>query len=71
MDSPLTTHHTWRNGSPQSRPYALEAVLTPAVGIDLSTPRQRPGDPDRDRIFVLGKVNQWRTQLSAAVDLPR
>ena len=54
-DSPLTTHHAWRNHSPQSRPYALEAVLTPAVGVDLGTPRKRSSDPHRDRIFVLGK----------------
>ena len=48
-------HHAWRNRSPQSRPYALEAVLTPAVGVDLGTPGERPGDPHRDRIFILGK----------------
>ena len=54
-DSPLTTHHTRRNRSPQSRPYALEAVLAPAVGVDLGTPRERPGDPHRDRIFILGE----------------
>ena len=47
-------HHAWRNGSPQSRPYALEAVLTPAIGVDLGTPRKRLGDPHRDRIFILG-----------------
>ena len=39
----------------QSRPYALEAVLTPAVGVDLGTPRERPGDPHRDQIFIPGK----------------
>ena len=55
MDSPLTTHHAWRNRSLQSRPYALEADLTPAIGVDLSTPRKRPGDPHRDLIFILGK----------------
>ena len=70
MDSPLTTHHAWRNGSPQSGPYALETVLTPAIGVDLSMTRERPGDPYRDRIFILGKVDQWRTQLSDAINLP-
>ena len=54
-DSPLTTHHAWRNSSPQSRPYTLEAVLTPTVGVDLGMPRERPGDPHRDRIFILEK----------------
>ena len=54
-DSPLTTHHAWRNRVPQSRPYALETVLTPAVGVNLGTPRERPSDPNRDRIIVLGK----------------
>ena len=48
-------HHAWRNHSPQSRSYALEAVLPPAVGIDLDTPRKRPGDPYRQWIFVLGE----------------
>ena len=55
MDSPLTTHHAWRNSSPQSSPYTLEAVLAPAIGVDLGMPRKRPGDPHRDWIFVLGK----------------
>ena len=55
MDSPLTTHHAWRDHSPQSRPHTLEAVMTPAVGVDLGTPRERPGDPHRDRTFILGK----------------
>ena len=54
-DSPLTTHHAWRNSSPQSRSNALETVLAPAVGVNHGTPRERPGDPHRDRIFVLGK----------------
>ena len=54
-DSPLTTHHAWRNSVPQSRPYTLKTVLTPAVGVDLGTSRKRPGDPNRDRIFVLGR----------------
>ena len=51
----MTTHHAWRNSVPQSRPYALETVLTPAVGVNLGTPGKRPGNPHRDRIFVLGK----------------
>ena len=54
-DSPLTTHHAWRNCSPQSRLYILEAVLIPAIGVDLSMPRERPGNPHRDRIFILAK----------------
>ena len=55
MDSPLTTHHDWRNSPPQSRSDALETVLPPAIGVDLGTPRKRPGDPHREQIFVLGK----------------
>ena len=55
VDSPLTMHHAWRNSSPQSRSYALEAVLPPAVGVDLGTPRKRPSDPHRNQILMLGK----------------
>ena len=55
-DSLLTTHHARRDHSPQSRPYTLEAVLAPAVGVSLGTPRERPGDPHRDQIFILGKL---------------
>ena len=52
----LTTHHGRRDSSPQSRPYALEAILAPAIQVDLSTPRQGTGNPHRNQILVLRKV---------------
>ena len=51
----LTMHHRRRNSSPKSSPNALEAVLAPAIWVDLPAPWQRTGDPHRDQILILGK----------------
>ena len=67
----LTTHHCRRNRPPESSPNALKAVLTPAIGVNLDTPRKRPGDPHRDQILILEEVISSGYQLSDAIDLPQ
>ena len=59
----LTTHHGRRNSSPQSRPNALEAVLTPAIWMDFPAPRQRAGDPHRNQILILGRSSARKTTI--------
>ena len=67
----LTTHHYRRNSSPEGGPYALEAILAPAIWVDLSSPRQRTSNPHRDWILILEEVISCNQQPDAATNLPQ
>ena len=68
---PLTMHHYRRNSSPESRPYALKAILAPAIQVNLPLPKQRASDPHRDQILILEEVNSCNHQSDVATNLPQ
>ena len=68
---PLTMHCYWRNGSPESRPNALEAVLAPTIWVHFPSPRKKMSNPCRDWILILREVNSCNHQPDAATDLPQ